>query len=306
MVDYYLEAPIVHTRTHSYHAQIHIYCIKPLFIIMKNYSFMRWLKTHRIFLEGNDLPTILPATVGLVFFVHPRSSMMQNYHEQMKAMFIDKTPPEFKVRRFLLKLGELRANVLIIQTVPEQANDVMRQFGEVNDLNPYEFILWKDWSNFHATNKETTIKAHNKYLKEHGLINLPGFKDDGTIKLGKTDNKDKPDYSNCNLNEFMCTNYTIEGAENPIFLAVMGPFLGTRLFLTSAKLESDGKRLTEQLHTDMTRFMTAEAGKSILIDYDKAAKNAKSTPPWAPTWFEKQIIKTQQSEAQPEAHQEAH
>jgi hypothetical protein len=42
MVDYYLEAPIVNTKTHTYHARIYIYCIKPLFIIMKNDSFMQW------------------------------------------------------------------------------------------------------------------------------------------------------------------------------------------------------------------------------------------------------------------------
>jgi hypothetical protein len=76
---------------------------------------MSWLQTHRIFLEENNLPTTLPATVGLVFFVHPRPSMMDNYHEQFKAMFIGREAPEFKVRRFLLKSGEERTQVLIFK-----------------------------------------------------------------------------------------------------------------------------------------------------------------------------------------------
>jgi hypothetical protein len=121
-VDYYLDSPMINMKTHSYHAGIYISCIKPLFIIMKNRPLMSWFQTHRIFLEENDLPTTLPATVGLVFFVHPRPSMMDNYHEQFKAMFIGREVPEFKVRRFLLKSREERTQVLIIQAEATKAN----------------------------------------------------------------------------------------------------------------------------------------------------------------------------------------
>jgi hypothetical protein len=43
VVDHYLESPMVNTKTFTYHARIHIMCIKPLFIIMKNVNFMQWL-----------------------------------------------------------------------------------------------------------------------------------------------------------------------------------------------------------------------------------------------------------------------
>jgi hypothetical protein len=121
-VDYYLESPIINTKTHTYHARIYISCIKPLFIIMKNKPFMTWLRTHKIFLEENDLPTTLPATAGIVFFAHPRESMMDNYYEQFRAMFIGKEVPEFKVRRFLIKSGEEKSYVIIIQTVPSKSH----------------------------------------------------------------------------------------------------------------------------------------------------------------------------------------
>jgi hypothetical protein len=115
---------------------------------------MKWLKKHRIFLEENDLPTTFPATVGIVFFVHPRAWMMEIYHEQLKGMFIGKIAPEFKVRRILLKSGEVKAQVLIIQTVPAKANEAMHQFDEANEANPYEYISWKNWNAIHSTHKK--------------------------------------------------------------------------------------------------------------------------------------------------------
>jgi hypothetical protein len=289
-IDNYLDSPIVNTKTFTYHARIYISCIKPLFIIMKNEAFMNWLQKHRIFLEENDLETTLPATVGLVFFVHPRSSLMDLYQKQFEAMFIGKPVPDFKVRRFLLKCGKERAHVLIIQAVPAKANDVMRQFDEVNELNPYEYISWKNWNNFHINNKEVTIEAHNIYLEDHKVINLPGFIDDGSVQLGKIKKeKNDIDYSEYTLNEFLCSHYIIEDNENPVFLAAMGPFLGRRLFLTTSKLESAGKRLLDYVKSDMLRYMTTEAGRNILPDYNEHARKAPTTV-WKPTWFEKQIV----------------
>jgi hypothetical protein len=71
--------------------------------------------------------------------------------------------------------------------------------------------------------------------------------------LGKIKkDKEAVDYSKFTLNEFLCTHYTIENNENPVFLSVMGPFLGRRLFLTTTKLESAEKRLLEEIrHTTL-------------------------------------------------------
>jgi hypothetical protein len=82
--------------------------------------------------------------------------MMDNYHEQLKGMFIGREAPEFKVRRFLLKSGKERTQVLIIQSEANKANEIMRQFDDVNEINPYEYISWKNWVGFHQSNKLIT------------------------------------------------------------------------------------------------------------------------------------------------------
>jgi hypothetical protein len=62
---------------------------------------------------------------------------MELYQQQLLALFIGKQVPDFKVRRFILKSGKEKTHVLIIQSVPTKANEVMRQFDELNQLNPY-------------------------------------------------------------------------------------------------------------------------------------------------------------------------
>jgi hypothetical protein len=111
----------------------------------------------------------------MVFFVHPRDSLLAQYYEQLKATFIGKPIPEFKVRRFLLKNGEQRAHVLLIQTTPEKSKEVMSQFDEVAEMNLYEYISWKNWLDLHSSHKKVIIKAHNDYMVNHKLIYLQGF-----------------------------------------------------------------------------------------------------------------------------------
>jgi hypothetical protein len=101
-----------------------------------------------------------------------------------------------------------------------------------------------------------------------------------------------------NLNEFICNHDTIKGDKNPIFVGVMGPFNGTILFVTDAKLECAGKRLMELIQSDMVRYMTAKAASVILTDYKEFQQKAQSTPVWKPTGFEKQIIQSQDNDRQ--------
>jgi hypothetical protein len=144
------------------------------------------------------------------------------------------------------------------------------------------------------------MNAHNKYVMEdYKLTTLSGFHDDGSVLMGKIKKeKEDTDYSGYTCNEFICTQYTIEAPENPIFVSAMGPFLGTRLFLSSTKLECAGKRLVEHLRSDMLRFMTADAAKAILVEHQENVNKARTTAPWAATWFEKQTIITQKNEEQ--------
>jgi hypothetical protein len=135
--------------------------MKPLFIIMKNEGFMEWLKKHRIFIEENDLETMLPTSAGLVFFAHPHPSLIETYHEHFRSMFIGQEVPTFKVRRFRVKSGKHNAMVLLIQTVQDKELEVCRRVEEVKEKNNYEFIPWKSWLSSHPSNKVITIKKHN-------------------------------------------------------------------------------------------------------------------------------------------------
>jgi chromosome segregation ATPase len=82
----------------------------------------------------------------------------------------------------------------------------------------------------------------------------------------------------------------IETQEHPIFIAVMGPFFGTRLMITTAQLESAGKRLVEQFLHDTLRFTTPESARVIFQNYGELQRKSKTTQTWAPTWFERQIV----------------
>jgi hypothetical protein len=302
MVNHYLESPIVNNKTYTYHARIHISCIKPLFITMKNDKLMKWLQKNRIFIEENDLETTLPSTVGVLFFVHPRPSLFEVYHEQLRANFVGNTIPDFKIRRFKVKSGEQSAYVILIQTVKDKAQEVGRQFKEVNDKNPYEFVSWRAWLNLHPLNKVATIKAHNYYLQNVQILYLPGFCDDNTTLMGKVNHKlSVNDYSELTLNEFILSHYHITDSI-PMFRAVLGPYLGRRLFVLPIKLSSAGSRLLETLTADILRFMTPAAGTVTLSNYPEMAQKMENVNPWKPTWFEQQIL-TMKQEEKTEEHQ---
>jgi hypothetical protein len=86
--------------------------------------------------------------------------------------------------------------------VHDKAAEVARQFEEVSDKNPYEFILWKSWVGFHVSNKVATIKEHNEYLTNVQVLNLPGFRDEDAILMGRINRTaEETDYSEMSLNE---------------------------------------------------------------------------------------------------------
>jgi hypothetical protein len=109
------------------------------------------------------------------------------------------------------------------------------------------------------------------------VLNLPGFLDDDSTIIGKVKNTpSKIDHSKMTLNEFITLHYFL-GESMPLFRAVMGLYLGKRLFILPSKLSSAGSRLLEMLHLDILRFMTAEAGESMLEFYHrKKSKNHES------------------------------
>jgi hypothetical protein len=115
-IDHYLEAPTINTKTHTYHARSHIMCIKPLFILLKNNTFMQWLVKNRIYLEENDLSEIILANAGLILFVHPQNSLLPHHHDQGKSIFIGTTAPDFELKIFKAKLGGEEGLFLLVQT----------------------------------------------------------------------------------------------------------------------------------------------------------------------------------------------
>jgi hypothetical protein len=146
------------------------------------------------------------------------------------------------------------------------------------------------------------IKQHNKYLTNVQVLNLPGFHDDITIAMGKVNhNLSKNDYSETTLNEVLISHYYITETI-PMFRAVFGPYLGKQVFILPAKLSSAGSRLLETLHTNILRFMTPEAGASILVNYQEISQQMITKSHWKPTWFEQQILTITQEDKE-EEHQ---
>jgi hypothetical protein len=302
-IDLYLEAPTINMKTHTYHARIHIMCMKPLFILIKNNEFLKWLIENRIYLEENDLSEIMPANAGIILFVRPRNSITLNHHDQLKSTFFGTTAPEFKLKPFKAKSGGEEAVFLLVQTPQGKEDEVSNKFQQASTTNPYEFIGWKNWNNLYSTHKTETIKRQNNYIRDYKLLCLSGFIDDDNVLLGKNPKyPDNPDYSKLTLNEFLVKHYVI-GESGPIFHEAMGPFLGTRFFIVSATKWSAGKRLLEQIQYDMLRFMSPEAARAILADYRNMTTKAIVSPFWTPTWYEEQIvvIPQQDMEREPES-----
>jgi hypothetical protein len=81
------------------------------------------------------MSTTLPTTIRYVFFVHPRDALTSSHRAQLQAMFDEDELPEFKVKRFLLKNGELRAKVLMVQMIQEKADELRQQFDSTRELN---------------------------------------------------------------------------------------------------------------------------------------------------------------------------
>jgi hypothetical protein len=73
-------------------------------------------------------------------------------------------------------------------------------------------------------------------------------------------------------------------------LKEMGPFLGIHQFIIAATKWSAGIQLIEQLQYDMLRFMSPEAGRAILADYNGMVRKAIVSPYWSLTWYEEQKL----------------
>jgi hypothetical protein len=138
--------------------------MKPLFIIIKNKEFLQWLIENRIYLEENDLSEIMPANAGIILFVHPRNSLIQNHQEQLKTTFFGTTAPEFKLKPFKAKSGGEEAVFLLVRTLQGKEDEVSSKFQQLSSKNPYEFIRWKNWNDLHESHKTETIKRQNNYV----------------------------------------------------------------------------------------------------------------------------------------------
>jgi hypothetical protein len=88
-------------------------------------------------------------------------------------------------------------------------------------------------------------------------------------------------------------HYTIGDLQCRILAQVLGPTNGTRQFIVSTYLEKVAKDLLENLHYDMLSFMSEEAGRQIIPNYDEKVVEAAENPVWEPNWFEENIVPIQ-------------
>jgi hypothetical protein len=295
-VEKYLETPIVNTKTHTYHARITISCIKPLFIIMKNEAFLQWLIQNKIYLEENNLDTILPSHVGLIFFIHTRASLNGTHLAQLRSNLQGDDIPPFKIKSWKAKSQEYEGRVYLIQAIQSDSEKVHRKFEYSRKTNPYEYISWKSWSDLNIDKKASLIEQHNKYIKDYRLLTLPGFIDDNDIPLGNIDHEPgEQDYSKKHLNEFLMSHYTIGNPPSQILAQVLGPTNGIRQFIVSTYLEKVAKDLLQNLHYDMLSYMSDEAGRQIIPNYEDKVLEAAENPVWEPNWFEENIVPIQKT-----------
>jgi hypothetical protein len=123
------------------------------------------------------------------------------------------------------------------------------------------------------------------------VISVPGFTDNNKdVLLGKTTRKEQGiDYSGFTINEFLVTHYSIDPAGKPLFNAVMGPYNGTRLFITQDRMASAGKQLLDHIHYDMLCFMSNAAVQAVIADFDNMQTTSSMKSSWSPMWLERQM-----------------
>jgi hypothetical protein len=129
--------------------------------------------------ESNEMAT--ESTVGVLFFVHPKPPLFDVYQEQLKAMFVGKPIPKFKIRRYKVKSGEESTDVLLIQTVQDKAQEVSPEFEEANDKNPYEFVSWRAWLSLHSSNKSNGYNKDPQQIFTKCPSSNPSYQDFGMI-----------------------------------------------------------------------------------------------------------------------------
>jgi hypothetical protein len=165
---------------------------------------------NKIYLEENNLDTILPTNVGLIFFIHTRASLNGIHHAQLHSHLQVIDIPQFKIKYWKAKSQEYEGRVYLIQATQSDSNKVHRKFEYSRKTKPYEYISWKSWMDLNSDKKASLIEQHNKYVKEFRLPTLPGFVDANNIQLGTIDREpEENDYSKLFLNKFLMKHYTI-------------------------------------------------------------------------------------------------
>jgi hypothetical protein len=297
----YLETPIINPKTHTYHARIYIQSIKTLFIILKNEAIMGWLMQEKIYLEENDLDTIIPTNVGVLFFVHPRASLNRIHQQQLMMHLKGPEIPAFKIKSWKAKTQENEGRVYLIQASKADSDTVHRKFENGRKVCPYEYVSWKSWIDLSPDKKAALIDQHSEFQKDYRLLTLSGFTDKNDVPLGTIDKEpNEEDYSKMMLNAFVMKHYTIGTPPCQIISQVMGPIQGTRLFIVPASLDKVAKDLLESLQHDMLSYLSEEAGRLVIPNYDEKVLNAADNPIWEPNWFEEHIIPITKTQPQEE------
>jgi hypothetical protein len=251
---------------------------------------MGWLMKEKIYVEENNLDTIIPTNVGVLFYVHPRASLNDTHQQQLISYLKGPEVPAFKIKSWKAKSQEYEGRVYLIQAAKGDAETVHKKFENARKWNPYKYVSWKSWTDLNPDKKATLIDDHNKFQKDYRLLTLSGFIDNNNVPLGIIDREpEEADYSNLQLNAFIMKHYTIGTPPCQIISQAMGPFQGTRLFIVPAALDKVAKDLLQSLHYDMLSYMTEESGRLIIPNYDEKVEEAAENPVWEPNWFEEHI-----------------
>jgi hypothetical protein len=133
---------------------------------------MAWLVQERIFVEENNLETILPTNFGLIFFIHPRALLNQVHMTQQTSHLPGPNIPAFNIQPWKAKAREYESRVYLIQTIKSEADTVNKKFEYRRKLSPYEYISWKSWTDLNTDKTASLIDQHNTFLKGFRRLTL--------------------------------------------------------------------------------------------------------------------------------------
>jgi hypothetical protein len=253
---------------------------------MKNNSLTSWLKSQKITLTVNNLPSLLASNASIFFFSYPRVSLVHIQEYKIKILLDQEDAPEFRVQPWETKSGERKAYAIMIQSNKEDVALLNTQIEQAKTAFPYEYISWDDWLSLDSARKAMFIEEHNAHIREFQLkISTRDLDYDDVVMGDKPLQQNATDYSNLPINEFIRQHYKIGSPPVPIFHQVWGPVFGVHQFIVLEQHKDLAEIFIQKLRVDLIHYMSTENARKVFQDYNELFLKAQQVQPWQPSEF---------------------